>query len=155
MAPRTWVTAPFLPESPLQDLEEQLKSGGQKWSNRVQWVRQALLTKGEMASPECGVWAITEKGRARVGASSNSHGTTQSTGPLTLVALHDEYVVQFKANLLERLFELTPVQFELEEILVCSLLHDIAPNKRLVLTDLPFLDGARRASGPLPPALLG
>jgi restriction system protein len=49
-----------------QDIEERLESGTPKWTNRVQWVRQALLTKGELASPERGIWAITEKGRARL-----------------------------------------------------------------------------------------
>ena len=41
-----------------QDRAEQLESGGYKWFNRVQWVRQSLITRGEMFSPRYGVWAI-------------------------------------------------------------------------------------------------
>ena len=50
-----------------EDLAETLPSGTtNKWTNRIQWVRQHLITRGEMVSPARGVWAITEKGRQRL-----------------------------------------------------------------------------------------
>jgi restriction system protein len=94
-----------------QDLAEQLDSGGAKWTNRVQWVRQSLVAKGEMSSPQYGVWAITARGRARLVAAT-SKSSVELTGPQNLVALQDEYVSQFKDNLLEKLGSLTPEQFE-------------------------------------------
>lgn len=59
------VTKKF-PKITEDDLNEQIPSGGNKWTNRIQWVRQALVSKGEMSSPRRGLWAITEKGRRRV-----------------------------------------------------------------------------------------
>ncbi|MDC3960935.1 restriction endonuclease [Polyangium jinanense] len=94
-----------------EDLVEQLESGSSKWTNRVQWVRQSLITKGEMSSPRRGVWAITDQGRARL-AANNSGAGTEPANPLNLMALQDEYLTQFKDNLLERLIALTPEQFE-------------------------------------------
>src|SRR4051794_29978605 len=48
------------------ELAEQLKSGGNKWTNRIQWVRQRLIEQGEMESPTYGVWGITPKGLERL-----------------------------------------------------------------------------------------
>ncbi len=99
------------PELTKEDLAEQLDSGGGKWTNRVQWVRQSLVSKGEMSSPSRGIWAITDRGRARI-AGEKSKNAPAPTASLNLVALQDEYVAQFKDNLLERLIALTPAQFE-------------------------------------------
>ncbi len=99
------------PELTKADLAEQLDSGGSKWTNRVQWVRQSLVSKGEMSSPSRGSWAITDRGHARI-ATEKSKAMPTPTGPLNLVALQDEYLAQFKDNLLERLIGLTPAQFE-------------------------------------------
>lgn len=41
------VTKKF-PEIRDEDLNESLPSGGNKWTNRIQWVRQRLITKSEM-----------------------------------------------------------------------------------------------------------
>jgi len=99
------------PDLTTENLEERLESGTPKWTNRVQWVRQALVAKGEMSSPQRGFWAITEKGRARLSAAGRK-GPEDLHVPVSLFALHEEYVLQFKANLLEKLIELTPGQFE-------------------------------------------
>jgi restriction system protein len=101
----------WFPSLTKQDMEERLESGTPKWTNRVQWVRQALLTKGELASPERGLWAITEKGRARLAVAGKSVEVEHAL-PANLLALHEEYAAQFKANLLDRLLDLSPVQFE-------------------------------------------
>src|SRR5947209_17471903 len=55
-----------VPDMTEADLSEQLASGGSKWTNRIQWVRQVLVNKGELDSPAHGVWAITAKGLARL-----------------------------------------------------------------------------------------
>lgn len=36
------------------------------WKNRIQWVRQDLIKKGDLDGSERGVWKITARGRARV-----------------------------------------------------------------------------------------
>ena len=46
-----------------QELSGRLPCGASRWPNRIQWVRQTLVERGEMASEGWGVWAITEKGR--------------------------------------------------------------------------------------------
>lgn len=50
------------------DLREEVPSGGNKWTNRIQWARQGLVVKGELERYPRGVWRITEKGRKRLGA---------------------------------------------------------------------------------------
>ncbi len=95
-----------------EDLEERLASGTPKWTNRIQWVRQALVQKGEVSSPQHGFWVITEKGRARLATRSDHIATTDVNIPVNMGALHEEYVLQFKSNLLEKLLDLTPQQFE-------------------------------------------
>jgi restriction system protein len=49
-----------------EDKASRLESGGNRWINRVQWARQRLIEKGEVDSPERGVWRITDLGRARL-----------------------------------------------------------------------------------------
>jgi hypothetical protein len=59
--------AEHFPEITAEDLAMKLSDGRTpRWRNRVQWARQALLLKGELASPERGRWAITEAGRHRL-----------------------------------------------------------------------------------------
>src|SRR5688572_11766939 len=54
------------PDLTAEQLAEALPSGGNRWTNRIQWVRLHLVQKGEMASVGHGIWAITDKGRARI-----------------------------------------------------------------------------------------
>lgn len=49
-----------------EDLGETLPSGGNRWVHRIRWARNRLVLKAELYGPRRGVWAITEKGRARV-----------------------------------------------------------------------------------------
>jgi restriction system protein len=88
-------------------LAEILPSGGNKWTNRIQWVRQRLIDKGEMYSPSRGIWAITEKGRNRV------ETKVPSEPIINFVELYEEYEASFRSQLLDKLSELTPHQFEL------------------------------------------
>ncbi|NIO22054.1 MAG: hypothetical protein GTN76_15320, partial [Candidatus Aenigmarchaeota archaeon] len=89
-----------------EDLAETLPSGGNKWTNRIQCVRQRLLEKGELDSPEHGIWRITEKGRERL-ARRPYVIPTQS-----FLELYEDYETSFRARLLERLQNLTPSEFE-------------------------------------------
>jgi restriction system protein len=101
----------LFPQLTTADLEEKLETGTPKWTNRVQWVRQALVAKGEVSSPQRGVWAITDSGRARLAAAGGT-GSMDVPAPANLVALHEDYLLQFRESLLDKLAELTPVQFE-------------------------------------------
>ena len=56
----------FFPNVTESDLAETLPSGGNKWTNRIQWVRLRLVTRGEMGNAERGIWSITEAGSARL-----------------------------------------------------------------------------------------
>ncbi|MGQ9788865.1 MAG: winged helix-turn-helix domain-containing protein [Candidatus Hadarchaeaceae archaeon] len=56
----------YFPELTDEEKASKLKSGGNRWINRVQWVRQHLVEKGEMYSPERGIWGITDLGKARL-----------------------------------------------------------------------------------------
>lgn len=99
------VTKKF-PQLREEDLLETIFSGGNKWTNRIQWVRQKLYEKGEIDSPSYGVWAITDKGRERLSGA----GPIEPT--LDLVDLHEEYESAFRSQLLERLRGLSPEAFE-------------------------------------------
>jgi restriction system protein len=100
------VTKKF-PEIKDEDLTEALPSGGFKWTNRIQWVRQSLIDKGEMYSPNRGIWAITDKGRNRA-------ETKEPTVPtVNFIELYEKYEASFRSQLLDKLHELTPRQFEL------------------------------------------
>ena len=100
------VTKKF-PEIREEDLAETLLSGGNKWTNRIQWVRQKLIEKDEVYSPSRGIWAITDKGRQRVKRKEPSERT------VNFVELHEDYEASFRSQLLDKLNELTPRQFEL------------------------------------------
>lgn len=91
-----------------EDIEEKLPSGANKWTNRIQWTRQKLIDKGELFSPERGIWAITDLGRERLSGGDNVRSLPQ----INLVELYENYEDDFKSQLLDRLHELTPRQFE-------------------------------------------
>jgi restriction system protein len=93
-----------------EQLAETLPSGGNRWTNRIQWVRLNLVQKGEMSSPAHGVWAITQKGRARVEAKGGKSASEPAN--VSLVELYEDYGATFRAKLLERLLQLKPAEFE-------------------------------------------
>ena len=100
------VTKKF-PEIREEDLAETLPSGGDRWTNRIQWVRQRLIDKGEMCSPTRGIWEITDKGKKRV------EKREPPVPSVNFVELYEDYEVSFRSQLLDKLYELTPRQFEL------------------------------------------
>lgn len=69
------------------DLDAKLPSSANKWRNCIAWVRQKLISVGELESPERGLWAITEKGRKRLASPDlwrgSSKTSAKSTSPLT------------------------------------------------------------------------
>jgi restriction system protein len=109
------VTAKF-PQLTEEDLTVKLEPWGvKKWLNKIQWARQALITAGDMAKPRRGVWAITEQGRERLKQAGEDAAETAKriTSPSpNLVEIYDTYESQFRSKLLDRLYELSPTQFE-------------------------------------------
>jgi restriction system protein len=107
----------YFPNLTEADLAEEIASGGSnKWKNRIRWVRQRLISKGDLISPEYGLWTITEKGKARVKGSQSGIIKVQrkiepQIGP-NLEELADEYLSAFKEKVRQNLQELTPQQFE-------------------------------------------
>jgi restriction system protein len=52
-----------------QDMEYDLVHARDKWIYTLQWVRHTLVKSGDMDGSRRGIWAITEQGRKRIGAS--------------------------------------------------------------------------------------
>ena len=92
-----------------EDLATKMASGGNKWTNRIQWVRQRLIDKGELISPARGIWAITDKGVQRI---QGPIPTLNVIPDFNLIEIYENYEEDFKSQLLDRLHELTPKQFE-------------------------------------------
>jgi len=95
-----------------EDLQIQLASGGNKWTNTIQWVRQRLIYKGELSTPGWGIWEITDKGRKRLKKKGKIGIEVVSTPTQDLSEIYEYYDEKFRNQLLERLYELTPRQFE-------------------------------------------
>ena len=129
----------LFPELTEADLADQLQSGGSRWTNRIQWVRQRLIERGEMESPNYGVWAITAKGLARLRggsavaqppqsqvststsppapvrrtpSSEASSPPTPPASPINFEETVDDYLTAFKAKLLQKLHDFSPEKFE-------------------------------------------
>lgn len=112
------------------DLSEVLASGDNKFRNRVRWVRQTLIDKGDLYSAERGVWAITEAGGARLKSNSRTSSQNKSavvdqrtvsslpmappseTSLANLEELADGYVAAFERKVLQELLDREPVEFE-------------------------------------------
>ena len=99
------------PDVPPEEFLEQISTGGNKWKNRIQWARQALIAKGELCAPERGVWAITEAGRKRIeGSRAEADAPIATTQGLE--DLYQDYEADIKARLLDILSDLGSRQFE-------------------------------------------
>ena len=85
-----------LPQITDQDLAERLPSGGNKWTNRIQWVRQRLVEQSQIDSSTQGVWRITEAGRQRVAERGEAHA--EGAEP-TFLELYEAYETSFRAHL--------------------------------------------------------
>jgi restriction system protein len=102
------VTGKF-PQIVDDDLAERLPSGGSKWTNRIQWVRQRLVEKGEIDGSTPGVWRVTEGGRARVASAQEPIAVAAEP---TFLELYENYEASFRQRLLDRLRGLDPREFE-------------------------------------------
>jgi restriction system protein len=124
----------FFPQFTEADRSEPLPSGGSRWTNRIQWVRQALVDRGELTSAGRGIWAITDKGRARLERELKSlpdipasDGSTESlpsealasldaaagaTFPVNLEELAENYAAAFERKVLQELMDREPSEFE-------------------------------------------
>lgn len=113
----------FFPNLTDADLAETLESGGSKLTNRIQWARQSLVSRGELSNAERGVWAVTQKGRDRLSKDirddSEEEEARDSTSPrLRLIPLPnleevaEEYIGAYRQKVLQKLQDLTPQQFE-------------------------------------------
>jgi restriction system protein len=116
------------------DRSETLPSGGSRWTNRIQWVRQALVDRGEVTSAGRGIWAITDKGRERLRRETKSlHELPASQGPtesfpseamvssdaaaaadfpVNLEELAEDYAAAFERKVLQELIDREPNEFE-------------------------------------------
>lgn len=121
------VTKKF-PQVRPEDLAERVPTGANKWTNRIQFVRQILVEKGEIDPSTFGLWRITQKGRLRLGLHTNEiekeisePGKDRVTPaiqpkpalpPQTFFDLYEYYEVAFRAQLLDKLNSLSPSDFE-------------------------------------------
>lgn len=94
------------------DLQITLASGGNKWTNNIQWTRQRLIYKGEMSTPSWGIWEIIDKGRKRLEEKGKRDIEVVPTQMQNLAEIYEDYDEKFRSQLLEKLYELTPKQFE-------------------------------------------
>lgn len=97
------------PQLTKEELEEKLSSGINRWQNRIQWVRQSLVDKGDMYSPERGIWGITDQGRNRISSNVQHVPISQQ---VNFYELYEKYEEDFASMLLDKLYEFTPRQFE-------------------------------------------
>lgn len=124
----------FFPQLTDADRSEALPSGGSRWTNRIQWVRQALVDRGELTSAGRGIWAITDKGRARLDrepetlpdapasdgatpaqpgeALSSPDATFAPAFPVNLEELAENYAAAFERKVLQELMDREPSEFE-------------------------------------------
>src|SRR5450759_4625445 len=130
------------PELTDADLAEQLQSGSNNWTNKIQWVRYRLIVRGEMESLGHGIWGITSKGLGRLrgdsgGAqpvsphlqdatstvsppppASQTHPSQAAptpqaqASPINFEETVDDYLTAYKAKLLQKLHDLSPDKFE-------------------------------------------
>ena len=116
--------AESFPQLTPEDLEARLPNypSTRKWSNLVQWVRQALVERGEIDGSERGVWKLAELGQARLDALvAKTQVTKPSRTRLGLAAERVEPNLrdlvntnheEIKARLIAELKGLTPRAFE-------------------------------------------
>jgi len=123
----------FFPQLTDADKSEPLQSGGTRWTNRIQWVRQALVDRGELTSAGRGIWAITERGKDRLERESaravspnlvaptesslsieptSPNGAATAAFPLNLEELAEDYAAAFERKVLQELVDREPSDFE-------------------------------------------
>ena len=124
----------FFPQLTDADRSETLPSGGSRWTNRIQWVRQALVDRGELTAAGRGIWAITDRGRRRLElelkspsdalasrgpaeslpseALISSDSAIAAEFPVNLEELAEDYTAAFERKVLQELKDREPNEFE-------------------------------------------
>jgi restriction system protein len=116
----------LLPQLTDADLAETVSGGESKLENRIRFVRQALINRGELTSPGYGVWAITDRGRGRLGsgpAAAQTKSTVQAPAAIptpdvpdvafvNLEESVDNYLEAFEGKVVQALLDLEPARFE-------------------------------------------
>jgi restriction system protein len=153
------------------DTSEPLPSGnGNRWTNRIQWVRQTLVSRGEVTSAGYGVWAVTDKGLARLQGSGEVRPATAAgktdraatpapkVEPLkvedvasvlhsaNLEELAEEYAAAFEKKVIQTLLDLEPARFEL---FATKLMTAYGFRTMKVTNDRPAPDGGIDGDGEL------
>ena len=104
------------PDLTAAEQEQRLESSPstRKWCNLVQWVRQALVSAGEIDGSTRGVWTITSKGTARLthGVQPAPAHTSTPARDLSLRDLANRSRDEAKSRLLTELKALSPTAFE-------------------------------------------
>jgi len=97
-----------------EDLAETLPSGGKKWTNRIQWVRQKLVSIQDIDGSNYGSWRITEKGRHRLLEAKLEPKKVSMILPIsqTFLEQYDDYQTSFRNTLLYRINSLESFEFE-------------------------------------------
>ncbi len=106
------LVAKHFPSLTEEELSEKLLSypSIRKWSNLVQWARQALIDKKQLDGSTRGVWKLTPAGRERLGKRKSKTSTESST--VTLADLVNQDSVRINARIIAELNNLTPHGFE-------------------------------------------
>lgn len=114
--------AKHFPELTREDLERKLDSSPSiyKWRNMVQWVRQTLVSSGDIDGSVHGVWKITEQGLKKLEEELGNDGVTNintnknvdRSNDISLEDLLNTQESRVSARLLEILKELSPTAFE-------------------------------------------
>lgn len=109
------IVAAAFPDLTPADQEQRLESSPstRKWWNLVQWVRQSLVSAGELDGSTRGVWKITDKGRQRLARARKGGGRQpESVQQLSLRDLVNRSRDEAKGRLLTELKSLSPTAFE-------------------------------------------
>jgi restriction system protein len=129
------IVAEAFPELTLADQEQRLESSPstRKWWNLVQWVRQSLVSAGEIDGSTRGVWKITPKGTERLSrAGRDSASRPKAVRELSLRDLVNRSRDEAKERLLTELKSLSPTGFEhfCKELLQQLGYRDVTVTKR-------------------------
>lgn len=113
------VTAYFLEITP-EDLASRLKSGANRWKNRVRWAKQSLIHNGELDNSVWAMWKITDKGKIRLEREWSSWRQGKIESMKTAVS---EVISQLTPSRIDELAERAKLRIEInpEELLEASL----------------------------------